>query len=719
MDAPLSHRRRAAGLTAALRQAAARPQRLLPWVLPALLLLLLVAGKLAEPQPVVALQRAAFDALQRAHPRVYRDTVLSVIEIDDESLKRYGQWPWPRGLLARMLDRLREDGAAAAAIDIMLAEPDRNGAEQDALLAQAMRRLPTVLGFALSDAVTEMAAPPRAGMALSGPDARRYVRTYSGMVGALPSLAEAASGYGGLDGLTDEDGAERRVPLFAAAFGRLYPSFVVELLRVATGDRIFRVKTAGGSGERSFGAETGIVAVRIGVGEAALTIPTDRNGAIPLHLTPPGASRFIPAWRLLDGSVPEAALAGRVALIAVSARGLADLRPTALGLRYGFDLHAEALEQVLTGDYLARPDWADGLELLLTLLLGAALVALLPRLGAIRGAALAVGLVGAVAVAAWVAFAHLAWQFDAVYPSLVLTALYVTGTATLYLVSDRERAFIRSAFARYLSPALVARLAEDPSRLRLGGERREMSFIFTDIADFTSLSERLGPVALAPILNDYFDGACEIILRHGGTVNEFVGDAIFAFFNAPLDQPDHAVRAAACVRELADFAERFRQRQEGGGIAFGETRIGLHFGSALVGNFGSRQRFKYAALGDVVNTASRIEGLNKYFRTRVCVSAAAADAAGLSSLRPLGRIVLKGKSVALSVFEMPPSDRPSAAFLARYGEAYRLMALGEDAAALSIFRDLHREDPADGPSDYHRARLESGESGDLILMQDK
>jgi adenylate cyclase len=422
---------------------------------------------------------------------------------------------------------------------------------------------------------------------------------------------------------------------------------------------------------------------------------------------------------VLDGSVPQSELADRIVIIGATAKGLADPQQTALGPRRPLELHAQALQQILLGAFIARPDWASGLELVLTLILGAALILALPRLGPVGGAVCGVVMVGGLAAASLIAFTQYAWQLDAVYPALTLLATYASATIVAFVRSDRERAFIRDAFGRFLSPDLVDRLAADPRGLRLSGERREMSFMFTDIAGFTGLSEQLGPAVLAPILNAYLDGACGIILAHGGMVNEFIGDAILAFFGAPIDQPDHARRALDAARALDVYAERFREAQAGRGIPFGATRIGVHSGTALVGNFGSSQRFKYTALGDVINTASRIEGLNKYFGTRVCVSGASAAGAAEAGLRPIGRVVVSGKTEALAIFEILPSDATGGNLVERYRAAYQALEGGGGEAASRLFEALAAEFPSDGPTEFHLQRLRRGESGTLIVMSEK
>ncbi|HEX3499605.1 MAG TPA: adenylate/guanylate cyclase domain-containing protein [Stellaceae bacterium] len=725
-------------LSRTARRWLAASERTVPW----LILAIALTGKLIDPLPVAQIRRAAFDYLQRLAPRDSQATPIRVIAIDDESLSRIGQWPWPRRILAHMLDRLRAADARLAVFDIVFAEPDRTSPsrllaeegvaetlpadlaerlpDHDAVFTAALRRMPSVLGFVLvNDAVGEPPAQPYS-VSYSGPDPQAVLPAYRGVIATLPNLAAAAAGSGSINNLPDPDGIDRRLPLVASAFGHVYPSLVLEAARVLVGDRSYGLKTVGGSGERSLAAGSGgIVGLRIGSGANGITVPTDAQGALVLHLPGRASAPIIPAWRLLDGTVPPDELAGSIAMIGTTAKALTDINQTALGPRPGLELQSEALSQILLGAYITRPDWAAGLELTLAFVLGAGLILAFPHLSPVAGALVSLLVIALLGAASWIAFTRFAWQFDAVYPGLTLFAVAASATIAAFARSDRERAFIRHAFSRYLSPELVKRLADDPRALRLSGERREMTFLFTDIAGFTGLSERLGPAALAPILNEYFDGACAVIFAEGGMVNEFVGDAILAFFNAPLDQPDHARRALAAARALDRFAEGFRRTQVAHGIAFGATRIGVHTGSALVGNFGATQRFKYSALGDVVNTASRIEGLNKYFGTRACASATTVAATGDTRMRPIGSVTVSGKTEALTIFEILAANEPDDAFLDRYRSAYLALEAGRLEEARALFEALHAAAPADGPVAFHLDRLRRDAGSPVIVMTEK
>jgi len=297
-----------------------------------------------------------------------------------------------------------------------------------------------------------------------------------------------------------------------------------------------------------------------------------------------------------------------------------------------------------------------------------------------------------------------------VAPTLALAAALWGMDALTGREARRQREFIKGAFGRYVSPKVVERLIRDPSQMSLEGERRVMTFLFTDVADFTTLSEGLDSHELARILNAYLDGVTQIVLRHDGMVDKFIGDAVFVIFNAPLDQPDHAERAVRCALAIDRFGESFRLEQNAKGVPFGLTRIGINTGPAVVGNFGSSSRFSYTATGDAVNTASRLEGINKVLGTRICVAQSTRVLCHDTAFRPVAAVMVKGKAAAIEVWEPLHEDAVRKPLLARYCEAFaRLQTLAPEA--LDLFAALHAEDPADPCVAMHLSRLRRGAQG--------
>ncbi|MBW8728322.1 MAG: CHASE2 domain-containing protein [Inquilinus limosus] len=494
-----------------------RPWRRLALILPGLLVLAgLVGLRLADPAPVSALRLQGFDLFQRLAPRPYDpDVPVRVVAIDDESLRRLGQWPWPRDRLARLVDRLGQAGAAAVALDLVLAEPDRSApariaellagradpAELAALtkdlpdpdreLASALGRVPSVVAFAPADAPGRL---PRikASFAEIGP-ARQRLDVSAAAVPSLPEFEAAAAGNGSIGAPAGRDEVLRRLPAVALLGDALIPSLAVEALRVAQGAGTVTLRAAPDG--------PGLDAVR--VGEAI--VPVAPDGQFWLRFTADVPARQVPAWQLLEPVTPSpdpaAALRGRIMLIGVTATGFGDTVLTPLRDRIaGVTAHAEALEQILLGQALTRPAWATAAEVGLLLALGLALVASWRRLPAIASGGLVVLAAAAIVAGAFLAYRQAGLLLDPTLPALGLLLTHGAVAATAQWRVERERRAIRTAFAQYLAPSLVTRLTEHPERLRLGGEWREMSFVFTDIAGFTSLSESVPPDRLVATL---------------------------------------------------------------------------------------------------------------------------------------------------------------------------------------------------------------------------
>lgn len=367
-------------------------------------------------------------------------------------------------------------------------------------------------------------------------------------------------------------------------------------------------------------------------------------------------------------------LGGRIVLIGADTPH-DDRHGTPVGLLPGVVIHAHALSQFIHGRQL-RDLGATGETLLV---LGAAFLGLLlSRLDASVWTQFALGVlvIAVLWTGAFFLYDALSVLIPVVSPSIgFATAMWLGHVYTGYR-ERRQKRFLQAAFSRYVSPSVVKQLVANPDSLSLGGERRPMSLLFTDIADFTTLSEQTDPAVLTPLLNDYLGGIVQIVFAHGGTIDKFIGDAVFAFFNAPVNQPDHPTRAVACALAIDRFANEFRERQQAAGIPLGITRIGLHTGEATVGNFGGERHFDYTALGDAVNTASRMEGVNKVFGTHICVSGETVLGCPDMAFRPIGDLVLKGKHEPVPAFEPLSPVLADAPLTARYREAFELFKEG-------------------------------------------
>jgi adenylate cyclase len=603
--------------------------------------LLLALAKLALPAVFAQTSSLVFDAYQRLSPRPYVDAGVRVIDIDEESIRQLGQWPWPRTDLAALTQAVAEAGAAAIAFDIVFSEADRTsprllaerasrqGAtpaqvatlgslpDPDARFTEALAAAPSVLGFFLTQDRPGAAIEPKAGFAVSGSDPGASLNAYSGAILPMVPFRQAATGLGFVSMKPDSDGIVRRVPLLARANGALVPSFSAEALRVALGAGGMIVRSSDASGEVNAGAPE---AVGLKIGEAE--VPLTENGELWMHYTPPVADRIVPAWKVLKGRLPPAErkrlFEGRIVLVGAGAIGLRDLVATPVQDReLGVVVHAEAIEQMVLQDFLYRPDWAAGLEMAVLLGLGFLLALLLPSRGAFTGALLAAGMVGSVAGGSWYAFRAHKLLVDPSGPMLALIACYVVVTVLTYLREERQRRYIHGAFDRYLSPELVKRISADPSRLELGGEVREMTVLFCDIRGFSRISEQMAPQEIIAFLIAFLTPMTDILLARRATIDKYIGDAILAFWNAPLDDPDQHENAARAALDMVDRLRSLNAAMPGQEDASWpgkvEIGIGINSGPCCVGNMGSAQRLSYSLIGDTVNLASRIEGLTKAY----------------------------------------------------------------------------------------------------------
>ena len=683
-----------------------------------------------DTKPQQALRNSIFDQYQRWHPREYVPAPVRVIDIDEASLARLGQWPWPRTKIAEMLDKLGQAGVAVVGFDVLFPEADRtspiaavnlwalNGnmrsqllalPDHDDVFAKSLQQTPAVLGFALEQGDASQAGDPplqKGRFIYAGEDQSRWLSTYSQSIRSLPALEQVASGNGAVTFVPDADGVVRRVPLVLQVGNKPVGTLSGESLRVALGARNVILKGASGA--------SGIVEVRIG----KLVIPTNARGEMWVHYTPRVPERTVSAWKVMAGEIPQELLAGHIALIGSSAQGLMDLRFNPWGLFPGVEAHAQALEQALTGHFLVRPSWARGLETVTIMVLGLILGVLTLRIKAITAAG--VWLLTSVSVlgASWWAYVSHGILLDAATPVMVLAATFIVSSLWHHFASEREQAWIKQAFSRYVSPNRVAHLVNNPDALALGGQRKTCSFIFTDLESFTSLMESRDPSEAVALVNMYLDKMIEIIFAHDGTLDRIVGDALAVVFSAPVTQEDHRAKAVRCALALDAFANEYSSKLIAQNIPFGKTRIGVHSGEVIVGNFGGSTMFDYRALGDPVNTSARLEGVNKHLGTRICISEAMIEDNMPIALRPVGNLMLMGKKKALQVYEPLVTERYERADLNQYMQAYEAM-VNEDPQAKGLFEKLLAQWPEDPLVRLHLDRLNRGQSGDLIQMESK
>lgn len=660
------------------------------------------------------LSALVFDFYQNVKPRQQAGAPIAIVDFDEASLREIGQWPWPRSDIARIVDNVRDLGAAAIAFDMVFSEPDRtslgeaaralsragakvelpNGLpDNDTLLAQSFARDGVTAGFVLSNETKTLPPPPKAGLAVAGASPDEYLLPFSGAVANLPALDDAAAGLGFYSFPPSPDGIVRSVPLVAMSGGQVYPALAVEALRTAQGASSIIIRATGASGEADTGRPA-MTALKIG----AFEVPTGASGEFLVYFSGLPNLPYIPAARLLDEKTAAQyadVLNGSIVLVGTSAVGLRDLVATPrASATPGVAVHAEIIDQILSGVFLTRPDWAPGAEIsaaaLLTMLLLVAVLSLGPLLGAVAAA-----LITAIALAiSWSAFLYGHLLIDPLLPSLSVVVVYLVVTAFLLLLTDRERQFVRHAFAHYLSPSLVERLAENPDALSLGGETREITILFSDIRGFTSLSEKLDPQQITGVLNRFLTPMTDVLLKSEATIDKYIGDAIMAFWNAPLSIERHP--RSACLAALSMFTALDElNRREALGIKIG---VGLNTGTCCVGNLGSQQRFSYSAIGDPVNVAARIEGLTKQYKLGILISEMTAAAAGDLAMIEVDRVRVVGRSEPVAIYTLlgdeahagEPAFKTHAEAHDRMLGAYR----GRDfSTALTANREARRRGP--------------------------
>ncbi len=668
-------------------------KRLMKFV-PFVLLAFAVVVRIVDPAPLEQLRLSAFDQLQRLEPRPYSALPVRIVDIDEKSLKALGQWPWPRTVIADLLVKLERAGAAAIAFDVLFAEPDRTSPKKiikqwrhdlelkqnkdllelvkklpdhDQVLASRLQRLPTVLGvmFDNTGVIPEM---PKAkwSYARQGDDPRGFLQTYSGAVRPLDILSSKTAGLGSINSSLDNDGIIRKIPLFVRLksdekfSNEVFPTLSVEALRVAQKASTYLLKSSGASGENAFGENLGLQQIRVG----RIKVPTNGSGQIWLHDTGHIPERYVSAVDVIESQFLGQKIKGNIVLVGTSASGLKDIRSTPLEPAIaGVEIHAMAIEQMMLGSHLTRPSWMLGAELIWLVIVGTTLSFLIPRWGASWCILIAASGLLLSSIASWVAYTDALLLLDPVYPSLVVILLYVIGSFIAFIRTESEKKFVRGAFSRYLSPDLVEQLAADPSLLTLGGETKEMTILFSDIRGFTQISESMNATELTSFINEYLTPMTDIILQNRGTIDKYMGDAIMAFWNAPLDNPKHREEATRAALSMMEGLKVFNGSLEQQTAIDGKKRlpisigIGINTGFCCVGNMGSDQRFDYSVLGDTANVASRLEGQSKTYGLPIVVGEETAKTLPEFAWLELDLIRVIGKKQPVRIYALIGDER--------------------------------------------------------------
>lgn len=617
-----------------------------------------------DPHPVQELRVRTWDYFQLFEPRVKTMRPVTIVDIDEKSLAdpRLGQWPWPRTRIADIITHLTRLGAVVIAFDAIFPEPDRLNPDiaadtfrnldeatrdklkalpsNDRIFADAIRASRVVLGESGGPNVRALDQNlPVTGLAMLGEEPQPFMYKFPGLLRNVEVLEQAAAGRGLFTIRPERDGIVRRVPMIMVAQDVTMPSLSFEMLRVASGSDTILIK-ADKAGIQS-------------VGVRGFTIPTDANGQLWVHYARHDPSIYVSAVDVMDNRVPQDRIAGKLVLIGTSATGLNDIKTTPVSPALpGVEVHAQVLESALSGGVVWQPNFGIALEFFGALILGLLVIVFAPNFGPVTLVLVGSLFATALAGTSWFFYTQHKLLLDFTYPMMSTTAIYLTLIFASFVREQSQRRQIRSAFGQYLSPALVEQLAQSPEKLVLGGEEREMTIMFSDMRGFTSISEtyKNDPQGLTALMNRFLTPLTNAILNRKGTIDKYMGDAIMAFWNAPLDDKEHQINACEAALDMLARCDELNQKREReakeGGHPYIPLNIGvgLNTGTCVVGNMGSDVRFDYSVFGDSVNLASRLEGQSKEYGFPIIVGSKTAMAVkDRFAILELDFIMVKGK----------------------------------------------------------------------------
>ena len=628
-----------------------------PWTA-LLTLVLLVSVRVADPAFVESVRLRYFDTLITSQPS--KPLNIFTANIDEAALDRYGQWPLNRAVYADLVRDLYARGAGLVVLNVMMSETDRQGG--DAKLAELLGELPVVLISVPANATKN--EPRNPGSAVLNPEYLDRIIQYPGIIANVPALENAAAGIGIVGTLPEIDGVNRRLPLIVAVGDKLYPSLAMEVLRVAAGDSTFQVKLN----------ELGVEKMRI---PKFGPVSTDNFGRIWIDWSQQPQSIGIL-------NLPEK-LEGAIVIVGPTAAGISNPVPTAAGAQFPHYVQATVVGTMAAGVNIQRPGWADGAEILSLVVLSIILL-ILTRWVYVGIISAVVVLAGSVGSSLYL-FSAYSWLVDstAIVVGLGLVLLHAYGVKFVSEFLQKQQ--IKRQFGSYVNPTIVEKLQKDPSLIKLGGERRELSIVMTDLRGFTTLGESFGDdvEGLTQIMNDYMTALSVPVLKNDGTLIKFIGDASLHVHGAPLDDPDHAYTAVVTAQQMIQAIEDFNVALQAKGRPPVGMGAGVNTGETLIGNIGAKTKFGYDVLGDSVSTAARLEGQTKGYGVLLIIGPNTNEQVQdrIFTLE-LDNIAVKGKTVGLRIYA------PLILHAGSHGD-YEMGRLEHDAM-LQCYRDQKFDD---------------------------
>ena len=669
--------------------------------------------------------------------------VVAIALIDEKSLDTEGRWPWPRSKIASLVDILSADGARVIAFDIGFLEPDENSqlsiinefdntinalgiesqelgyyineskknADNDKALAEAIKKSSAtiILGyfFHMSEADLDYRIDQEEiNRQLARISKSKYPfiiyedpeMTFSPFIKAyapesnLKLLTEVAEASGFFSVASDADGVIRWMPMIIQCGEDMFPHLTVASVWNYLGKPQLMVNVA----------PYGLTGISMG----PWFIPTDENGQFLInYLGPPKTFPHISISDILRNRFPEGTFKNRIVLVGATAMGTHDLRSTPFSPLYpGVEIHATAIDNILTQDYITKPRWSSVYDLLAIVILGLVTGIVLPRISALKGFLFAAGLfILHIFLTRWL-FTHYRVWLNVVYPLLVLSLNYTALTVYHYVTEERERKKIKGTFRHYVAPLVVEEMLKDPNRLKLGGEEKVLTVLFCDLQGFTSYSERYAPHEMVTFLSEYFARMSEEVFNHWGTLKEYVGDELMAIFGAPIEHEDHAERACNAALAMREQLRALREEWSKIGRPPLRARTGINSGPMLIGNLGSKYRFAYGALGDQVNLGSRLEGLNKHYKTEILIGENTARLVkDAFHLREIDSVQVVGKQECVVVYELleradKSLDKTEEQVVSAYAAGYEAYCSQHWDEAMALFGRALEARPDDGPS---------------------
>ena len=623
--------------------------------------IVLLGVRVNNNDTVKTLRYKTWDYFQTIHPRQDVSDLVTIVDIGEKDIAKYGQWPWPRHIMAMLHAKLGDAGAVVINYNILFAEPDRMGSTQylnsfpmsdetrellqknlvdtDRVFAEVIKASGnTILMMSVKNNVDNVL--PSTTQIIKKGNVEQWLWNYAGIVPPLTELTVGVAGSGVNVTAPEPDSVVRKMPILITVGNKIYPSMLIENVRII--NKSSRIKVVA----KEHGIDEILVKKNAG-------IPVNHNAEMYINYADPKKYNHVSADYVLSSEFDANTVKGKIVVVGLDAAGLSVLKYTPFGLTTDQEITAQALDTLLTGKYLFRHSQADTYEILFMGLLGLLMIILIPRVSVLFSIPLLVFVLGGISYASYMAYANKGFLIDPSFAVIYIFLIWSHSTYNNFATQSRLRKQIKKQFEHYLDPGMVKKLQKNPSLLKLGGETKTMTFMFSDIRGFTPISEKYkgNPEGLTKLINRFLTSMTDIIIKNGGTIDKFMGDCIMAFWNAPLDNDKHREMAVKSAIEMQEELLKLNMNLSLEELPRINIGIGINTGEALVGNMGSRQRFDYSVIGDAVNLASRLESSSKTLgKTLVIGENTRHSIETVYPFEYIDSITVKGKSESIKVY---------------------------------------------------------------------